>query len=98
MALGQPAYGRSKKGGEWKLERDLAELLALSGRLLRRGDSVLCLTCHREGWTPGDAARAIRDAIPGAPPPETVTLSLTPADGGNALPAGFMVVVAGRQP
>lgn len=90
-----PAYGRSKKGGEWKLERDLPELLSLAGRLLAGEGAVFCLTCHREGWTPEDAARAVRGAMPGGDF-SARPLALCPEGGGNALPAGCMVMGRNR--
>lgn len=85
-----PAYGRSKRGGEWKLERDLPELLLSAGGLLSGDGALLCLTCHREGWSAGGVARAVRGVLPGL----SVCgreLSLRSAVGGNVLSAGCMV-------
>lgn len=59
-----PAFGRGgsnggKKLGEWKLERDLPELLELADKLLER-NALLALTCHSEGWEDGRLSEAVR--------------------------------------
>lgn len=45
-----PAFGRSGKGKEWKLERDFPELVTTLTELVVPGGRIF-LTCHREGWT-----------------------------------------------
>lgn len=84
-----PAFGRSKKGGEWKLERDLPALLDSIRNLLPRDRALLCLTCHREGWRDEDLRRSVRSAIPELDRVEIFPLRLAPGSGAEALNAGF---------
>lgn len=83
-----PAFGRSKKGGEWKLERDLPELLKCASKLLAPECSIFCLTCHREGWTEDYLRHMTAEAMPGTERYESFPLLLHPESGGNTLTAG----------
>lgn len=85
-----PAYGRGKNG-EWNLRRDLPELLRLAGGLLKRGTSVLCLSCHSEGVRAGEAATLARAAIPWFRETRVEKLSLSAGQGERALSSGFAV-------
>ncbi len=60
-SFGRGGKGGGKKTGEWKLERDLPELLDLTRALLVPG-GLLALTCHSEGWEGGRLSEAIRDS------------------------------------
>ena len=84
-----PAYGRDRKSrGEWKLERDLPELLDLTDRLLAAEGAVLCLTCHPAGWNADGLAAAVRRSVSGLQNLECRNLTL-PAESGATLPAGL---------
>lgn len=87
-----PAFGRSRKGGEWKLERDLPRLLAAVDGLLVPQAGLFCLTCHREGWTAGALRGRVREALAGCREVETFDLALRPESGASPLPAGFAVL------
>lgn len=85
-----PAFGRGGKGREWKLERDFPELLGLLGKLLGK-PGLLCLTCHREGWTAGTAARSVRGAFGGRMKIDARELTLGSGGKGETLRAGVAV-------
>lgn len=87
-----PAFGRGgKKGGEWKLDRDLPTLLGLARELLREG-GTLAVTCHSEGWEDGRLSEAVRDYA-GARNVAEEPLALRPeAGGGAALPCGRLAL------
>ncbi|MCC8166142.1 MAG: class I SAM-dependent methyltransferase, partial [Planctomycetes bacterium] len=84
-----PAYGRSRKGGEWKFSRDLPMLLETAAELLADPPGRLFLTCHEEGFGRDDATTLVRSVLGGNARAEQ--LRLAPADGGQALPAGVVV-------
>ena len=88
-----PAYGRAKGGKEWKLERDLPDLLAACSGLLADG-GTLCLTCHREGWADTDLIRLVGAALPKPGRIDSMRLALRPESGGAALAAGWAVFVS----
>lgn len=90
-----PAFGRSKKGGEWKLERDLPELLSATAKLLAPTRFVFCLTCHREGWNGDDLRRIVSTHIPGVARIEIIPLRLTPESGARPLEAGYACLCLG---
>lgn len=50
VILDPPSYGHGVHGREWKIERDLAELLNLCAQLASRPRLVL-LSCHTPGFT-----------------------------------------------
>ncbi|MCC8189238.1 MAG: class I SAM-dependent methyltransferase [Planctomycetes bacterium] len=85
-----PAFGRSKTGGEWKLERDLPDLLAAMAVLTAPGGTV-CLSCHRQGW----GERQVRDAAAAGLPGRrwhSFSLAIPTASGGPPLAAGYAAV------
>lgn len=86
-----PSFGRGgKKAGEWRLERDLPELLALSRELLNES-ALLVLTCHTEGWADGRLSEMIREHA-SLKHVEEENLTLTPeAASGKPLPGGTML-------
>lgn len=84
-----PAFGRGKRG-EWKLSRDLPALLAAMAALIEP-PTVLCLTCHSEGWNSGELRERVAASLPAAGQIETDILALRPEHGGRALPAGHAV-------
>ncbi len=88
-----PAYGRNRKtGGEWRLERDLLDLLLFAGQLLRYESGLFCLTCHPSGWSASRAERVVKAALPAFAQVRAEELFLRPESGGDALPAGLVVV------
>lgn len=86
-----PAFGRSKAGGEWKLERDLAGLLETAGGLVHPGGH-LCLTCHREGWSRDDLRKRLQASLPRFRVIDAFALRLCPDGGGRTLEAGHCVM------
>jgi 23S rRNA (cytosine1962-C5)-methyltransferase len=91
-----PAFGRGgKKGGEWRLERDLPELLALADSLLDPG-GLLALTCHSEGWDSGGIAATVREHT-GLRNIEGEQLLLrAETDAGMPLPGGQLLLARAR--
>lgn len=53
IILDPPAFGRGP-GGEWKLERDLPELLHSLSQLLSDKPLFVILSCHVTDWIPAD--------------------------------------------
>ncbi|MDR1520817.1 MAG: class I SAM-dependent methyltransferase [Planctomycetota bacterium] len=88
-----PAYGRGGGTGDWKLERDLPELLRLAGILLARQGGLLCLVCHRAGWGASDLLRQAA-AIPGLAEVETLPLVLRTTGGARKLALGTALFAA----
>ena len=68
MILDPPAFGRGPKGkgGEWKLDKDLPELVALLPSLLSRRPAFLVLTCHDPKW-PARKLQTLLQHTPGMP-------------------------------
>lgn len=91
-----PAFGRSRKGGEWKLEKNLTELFAAMQELLMP-EGVLCLTCHKEGWGVCDVRAMAVERFPEAGESDCFSLDLRTRDGGRTLPAGVACLCAGRR-
>jgi 23S rRNA (cytosine1962-C5)-methyltransferase len=89
-----PAYGRRKGGGEWKLERDLPELLETAGKLLPERGGALCLTWHSEGGKTLDVPAMVADVVPRLGAVSVERLVLRPDSGGCGLPAGEMLLAA----
>lgn len=84
-----PAFGRNRKSGkEWKLERDLPDLISRCGRLAGAERFAFCLTCHKPGWDGKRLAGMLHDAIPGLAAVETRDIRLRPLSGGSELPCG----------
>ncbi len=84
-----PAYGRSRKGGEWKFSRDLPYLLETAAELLADPPGRLFLTCHEEGFGRDEVTATVRSVMGGRA--EAETLELVSECGGQALPAGVLV-------
>ncbi|MCC8108225.1 MAG: class I SAM-dependent methyltransferase [Planctomycetes bacterium] len=84
-----PAFGRSRKGGEWKFGRDLPVLLETAGELLTEPPGRMYLTCHEEGVGRDDVTATVRSVLGGQA--EAELLHLDPEGGGRALPAGVLV-------
>lgn len=87
-----PSFGRGGKGAakEWKLERDLPDLLRLARALLGDG-GLLALTCHSEGWKDGRLSDAVRETG-GFTNIAEESLTLSPeTPRGNNLPGGRLL-------
>ena len=64
VILDPPSYGHGPAGESWKLEGDLAPLLAnCAARTARRPRRFILLTCHTPNVTPRAAEEMIRRAI-----------------------------------
>lgn len=90
-----PSYGRGKKGGEWKLERDLPALLAAAGTLFAPEARLLCLTCHSEGWGGTALARAVAAVLPDLRRARALPLELSPESGSGRLALGQALLAVG---
>lgn len=89
IILDPPAFGRGG-GKDWKLERDLPEMLSLMGKLLVDDPAFVVLTCHApEHYIPEDIADMLAD-IPQCRGKhiETIELELTSRDG-RRVPMSF---------
>ncbi|MDP8210907.1 MAG: class I SAM-dependent methyltransferase [Candidatus Stygibacter australis] len=50
IILDPPAFGRSKKGGIWKISRDLPELMKFVNDLLTTSPEFIILSCHDKNF------------------------------------------------
>jgi len=94
IVLDPPSYGhgvkgRSIQGGDWRLERDLPELLADCRRLLADAAGFLLLTCHTTGMTAPRLGQWFSERT-GLQPTDASDLSLTSASG-QRLPSGVCI-------
>ena len=85
IVLDPPSYGhgvkgRSIQGRDWRLERDLPELLADCRRLLADAAGFLLLTCHTTGMTAPRLGQWFAERT-GLQPTDTSELALTSASG-----------------
>jgi 23S rRNA G2069 N7-methylase RlmK/C1962 C5-methylase RlmI len=81
--------------GEWKLERDLPELLGLAGDLLEPG-GLLALTCHSEGWGEGRLSGALRESGAFTEIGEEPLFLDPETPRGKALPGGLLAIARTR--
>lgn len=83
VILDPPSYGHGPKGEEWKLTRDLPELLTLCGELTSESRVFLLATCHTPGVGPAELAAYVSDAVVGhcGQPPASGRLWLKTTDG-----------------
>lgn len=88
-----PAHGRSGRR-EWRLRRDLPELLALAGELLEPAASAVCVSCHSEGVREEEVLGWMGKALPGRGSMRAEGLSLHSECGGRSLAAGFAAYAA----
>ena len=88
-SYGHGAKGRSSQGGDWRLDRDLPELLADCRRLLASAAGFLLLTCHTTGMTAPRLAQWFYERA-GLQPTDTSELALT-STLGERLPSGVCV-------
>lgn len=85
-----PSFGRGNKGEDWKLERDLPDLLDVLCGVLTP-DGILCVTCHSEGWTCDILRKTVRGAIGEQARIESEGLVLESVEGGESLRTGVAV-------
>ena len=88
-----PAFGRGgKKRSEWRIERDLPELLELLPQLLAPSPLLVLLSCHDGRWPATRLAEQLTAAVPqlrrGDADVEVGSMVLRAQDGGNDLPMG----------
>ena len=89
IVLDPPSYGHGPRAGAWRIERDLAPLLATCRRLLDREGFVL-LTAHTEAYAADRLAAELDDAIaPTTSRIETGALAVTTADGRRLVLGAF---------
>ena len=83
IILDPPSYGHGPKREEWRLERDLPELLGLCAELCERAPTFFLTTCHTPGIGPAELSAYMSDAIVGhcGQPPASGRLWLTSAEG-----------------
>jgi 23S rRNA (cytosine1962-C5)-methyltransferase len=92
VILDPPSYGHGPKGQNWKLDRDLPELLAGSISLLSDQPRFVLLSCHTPGITHAIAGQMLDDAAKSAGRSGRITtgdLSLQ-ATSGRILPGGVV--------
>ncbi|TWT88826.1 Ribosomal RNA large subunit methyltransferase I [Pseudobythopirellula maris] len=66
VILDPPSYGHGPKGEEWRVERDLPELLGLCGELCGRAPAFLLATCHSPGVGPAELSAYLADGVFGS--------------------------------
>lgn len=99
IVLDPPSYGhgvkgRSMQGRDWRLERDLPELLADCRRLLDESGAFMLLTCHTTGMTAPRLGQWFAERT-GLSPTDSSELALT-ATSGERLPSGVRVRWSGE--
>jgi 23S rRNA (cytosine1962-C5)-methyltransferase len=63
VLLDPPSFGRGPGGRTWKIERDLAGLLAGVAELLSERSVLVLLTAHTTAWTPETLAGMLEAAL-----------------------------------
>lgn len=97
VVLDPPSFGHGAGGREWRLERDLPELLEAVSRVMEP-DGFVLLTAHTTGVGPAELRSLVARMPPALARPgaiETGTLDLRTRDG-RALPLGAFARVDGR--
>ncbi len=85
-----PTFGRGPKKEQWRIDRDLPEMLDLLPQLLPRPKAIV-LSCHSDGYTSRWLKDAVRDSIDTSVGDlETLQLSLS-TDHGHQLESGECV-------
>jgi 23S rRNA (cytosine1962-C5)-methyltransferase len=93
VLLDPPTYGHAPRGGgAWRLETDLAVLLAGCAAITGTAPTLLVLTAHTTGLDVAGLRAAVADAFgwAAAQRAEAVALGVCRPDGGR-LPAGFAI-------
>jgi 23S rRNA (cytosine1962-C5)-methyltransferase len=89
IILDPPAFGRGAKK-DWKIERDLPELMKLVGKLLTDKPSFVILTCHAPKYFSPEDLAVLLEKIPQFVGKKAEKLFLEiPSTRGNALPSSF---------
>ena len=87
IILDPPAFGRSKKGGIWKISRDLPELMKFVNDLLTNFSEFIILSCHEKDFDKPELKKQLRQ-IENIRNGEIETLDLIiKSENGNDLPA-----------
>ena len=89
IVLDPPSYGHGVKGQDWRLERDLPELLTDCRRLLDPERAFMLLTCHTTGVTREQLGMRFEQAT-GWRPSQTIDMDLKSATG-DSLHSGVCV-------
>jgi len=83
IVLDPPSYGHGPKGEEWKLTRDLFDLLGECKQLLSEMPALFLLSCHTPGFGAPELSAALSTCLFGScgAGVKTRDLALTTADG-----------------
>lgn len=83
LVLDPPTYGHGPKGEEWKLSRDLIELLDNCKKLLSEDPMFFVLSCHTPGYGAAELSASLTTSLFGrcGAGVRTRDLSLTTRDG-----------------
>jgi 23S rRNA (cytosine1962-C5)-methyltransferase len=65
VVLDPPSYGHGPKGEEWRLDRDLPELIGLCRDLTRESRAFLLATCHTPGVGPAELSAYLSEGVVG---------------------------------
>ena len=63
IILDPPSYGHGPKGENWKLSRDLMELLVNCKLLLANRPALFLLTCHTPGFGPAELSSMVTESL-----------------------------------
>ena len=89
IILDPPAFGRGKKG-DWKISRDLPELMRLVAELLSEKPLFVILTCHAPEHFSSENFAKILENLPQFAGKTAERLNLEiPSKNGNSLPSSF---------
>jgi len=88
IILDPPAFGRSKKGGIWKISRDLPELMKSVNDLLTTSPEFIILSCHDKDFDKPELKKQLMQ-LENIKNGEIETLDLViKSEYGNDLPSG----------
>jgi 23S rRNA (cytosine1962-C5)-methyltransferase len=88
IILDPPAFGRSKKGGIWKISKDLPELMKSVSDLITSSPEFIILSCHDKYFDKPELKKLLRQ-MKNLKHGEIETLDLViKSEHGNDLPAG----------
>lgn len=88
VILDPPSYGHGPAGETWVLDLQLAELIALCGRITAEDRRFVLLTCHTNGFDPSELARLLGQHVDSTLI-EAGELALV-SQSGRSLPCGAM--------
>lgn len=88
IILDPPAFGRSKKGGIWKIEKDFPKLVNLAQKLLSSDPEFVILSCHDRNFGKSELIILLKTLIDHKLGEIEILDLVIRSEKGNDLPAG----------